>query len=233
MQIEQVLTRWFKFPPNFTRFVLREKNPHLSIIDDLSLIPIHPPPRKNTNISNTKPVTSTRNSHVLPRQNLQSSKSSFAKGGLPVVANGSKALSTLPPPAPTPQRKKRRADITCTLTEPETNMIGGGGAAGGGVHYGRLMAAIYHWKKLATPSEWAITGPVYRNNYRSIDTKGRWLAACLPACLHCRHAHITPQPHVCVTYTGCPARGRRSNDRSFSRSSFARKKIWFNDIQYF
>lgn len=33
----------------------------------------------------------------------------------------------------------------------------GGGAAGDGVHYGRLMAAIYHWKKLATPSEWAIT----------------------------------------------------------------------------
>lgn len=108
-----------------------------------------------------------------------------------------------------PPSSKKEKDITCTLSEPETNMIGGG-AAGDGVHYGRLMAAIYHWKKLATPSEWAITGPAYRNNYRSIDTKGRWLAACL----HCRHAHINPRTSRMRIYTGCPARDRRSNDSS-------------------
>lgn len=150
--LEQILVRWFKFPlisHDSSHDTSRKKNHHYQFhAKRYSLISIHLPP-----FQKKKKIHKTRNFDIITPS---TSKPSIIKAPpLPHHLAKGEFKSALPPlkPSSSKKEKARGYNLHCT---PETNMIGGG-AAGDGVHYGRLMAAIYHWKKLATPSEWAIT----------------------------------------------------------------------------
>ena len=150
--LEQILVRWFKFPlisHDSSHDTSRKKKNHYYQFHAkrYSLISIHLLPFQK------KKIHKTRNFDIITPS---TSKPSIIKAPpLPHHLAKGGFKSALPPLKPSSSKKEKARGYNLHST-PETNMIGGG-AAGDGVHYGRLMAAIYHWKKLATPSEWAIT----------------------------------------------------------------------------
>lgn len=198
--LEQILVRWFKFPlisHDSSHDTSRKKKPPLSISRETILFDFNPPlppfQKKKHKTRNFDIITpSTSKPSIIKAPPLPHH---LAKGGF---------KSALPPLKPSSSKKEKARGYNLHST-PETNMIGGG-AAGDGVHYGRL------WPRFTIEKSWRhrlnepLRSPVYRNNYRSIDTKGRWLAACLPACLHCRlYVYLT----CACAYTGCPARNHQ------------------------